>query len=187
MADNRQLSDLQRLTGCGGAEVELALALIRSCERRPGAAFQSQPALYVVPDVFARLRADQWTTELNAVATPRLRVNERYAASVTRSADHAMLRVQLQEARWLVESLELRNEAVLRIASAIVDRQQDFLGRRADSMRPIPPDEIADAVALPESTVPPATAGKYLHTPRGVFEFRFFVSDALPRTSGVAA
>ena len=187
LADNQQLLDLQRLTGCAGADVETALALIRSCERRPGAAFQSQPGAYVVPDVFARHVVEGWTVELNPVATPHLRVNERYAAMVTRSADHAMLRAQLQEARWLVGSLEIRNDTVLRVARAIVYRQKSFLDRSADSMRPVLPAEVAEAVEIPESAVARATAGKYLHTPRGVFEFRFFVSSEPPRASGVAA
>lgn len=187
LADNQQFVDLQRLTGCGSADVETALALIRSCERRPGAAFQSQPGAYVVPDVFARHAAEGWTVELNPVATPHLRVNERYAAMVTRSPDHAMLRAQLQEARWLVGSLEIRNDTVLRVARAIVYRQKAFLDRSAESMRSIPPGEVAEAVELPESAMPRATAGKYLHTPRGVFEFRFFVSAEVPRASGVAA
>jgi RNA polymerase sigma-54 factor len=187
LADNQQLVDLQRLTGCSGADIETALALIRGCERRPGAAFQSRPGTYVVPDVFVRHATDGWTVELNPVATPRLRVNERYAAMVTRSPDHALLRAQVQEARWLVGSLEIRNDTVLRVARAIVYRQMAFLDRSADVLRPIPTDEVAEAVAMQASVIPRATAGKYLHTPRGVFEFRFFLSDAVQRASGVAA
>jgi RNA polymerase sigma-54 factor len=187
LADNQQLVDLQRLTGCSGTDVETALALIRSCERRPGAAFQSQPGTYVVPDVFVRHAADGWTVELNPVATPRLRLNERYAAMVTRSPDHALLRAQLQEARWLVGSLEIRNDTVLSVARAIVYRQKGFLDRSADALRSIPPGEIAEAVGMQESVIPRAAAGKYLHTPRGVFEFRFFLSAPAPRASGVAA
>ena len=187
LADNQQFVDLQRLTGCSGADVETALALIRGCDRRPGAAFQSQPGAYVVPDVFARHVADGWTVELNPVATPHLRVNERYAAMVTRSPDHATLRAQLQEARWLVGSLEIRNDTLLRVARAIVYRQKAFLDRSAESMRPLLPADLAEAVEIAESAVPRATAGKYLHTPRGVFEFRFFVSAEPPRARVVAA
>lgn len=187
LADNHQFVDLQRLCGCSGPDVDTALALIRSCDRRPGAAFQPQPVSFIVPDVFARHTSDGWSVELNPVAAPRLRVNERYAAMLTRSADHAMLRVQLQEARWLVGALEIRNETVLGLARAIVYRQKAFLGHSAESMRSVPPGEIAEAVELPESVIPRATAGKYLHTPRGVFEFRFLVSSQLPRAEGVAA
>jgi len=187
LADNLQFVDLQRLCGCSGPDVETALALIRSSDRRPGAAFQQQPVTFIVPDVFARHAPDGWSVELNAVAAPRLRVNERYAAMLTRSEDHALLRVQLQEARWLVGALEIRNETVLGLARAIVYRQKAFLGHSAESMRSVLPAEIAEAVELPESAIPRATAGKYLHTPRGVFEFRFLVSSPLPRADGVAA
>ena len=187
LADNHQFVDLQRLNGCSSSDVETALALIRSCDRRPGAAFQPHRVTFIVPDVFARHTSDGWSVELNPVATPRLRVNERYAAMVTRSADHALLRVQLQEARWLVGALEIRNETVLGLARAIVYRQKAFLGHSAESMRPVLPGEIAEAVELQESAIPRATAGKYLHTPRGVFEFRFLVSSPVPRADGVAA
>jgi RNA polymerase sigma-54 factor len=187
LADNQQLVDLHKLTGFSGAEVETALALIRCCDRRPGAAYHPQPAAYLVPDVFARHSADGWAVEPNPVAAPRLRVNERYAAMVTRSADQALLRAQVQEARWLVGSLEIRNETVLQLARAIVYRQKAFLDRSVDSMRPIKPGDVAEAVGLAESAVPRAAAGKYLHTPRGVFEFRFFVSGQHARADGVAA
>ena len=187
LADNHQFVDLQRLCGCSGPDVETALALIRSCDRRPGTAFQPQPAAFIVPDAFVRHANDGWSVEPNPVATPRLRVNERYAAMLTRSADHALLRVQLQEARWLVRAIELRNETVLGLARAIVYRQKSFLSHNTEAVRSIEPGEIAEAVELPVSFIPRATAGKYLHTPRGVFEFRFLVSSQLPRADGVAA
>jgi len=187
LADNQQLVDLQRLTACSGSDVETALALIRNCDRRPGAAFQPQPTAYLVPDVFVRHAAGGWSVELNPVAAPRLRVNERYAAMITRSADQALLRAQMQEARWLVGSLAIRNETVLQLARSIVYRQKAFLDRSVDAMQPIKPGDVAEAVGVQESAVPRATAGKYLHTPRGVFEFRFFVSGPVSRTNGVAA
>jgi RNA polymerase sigma-54 factor len=169
--------DLQRLTGCSGAEVETALALIRSCHRRPGAAFDPLRAEYAVPDVFARRISCGWTVELNPAAAPRLRLNERYADMVTGSPDHANLRAQLQEARWLVGSLEMRNDMVLKVARTIVYQQLAFLGRSEQSLRPMTLAEVAEAVEMHESTVSRVTTGKYLHTPRGVFEFRFFFSQ----------
>jgi len=180
LADSQQLNDLQRLTGCGGPELEAALALLRSCHRRPGAAFQSLRAEYVVPDVFARRTPDGWTVELNPAATPRVRLNERYAAMITGSADHAMLRAQLQEARWLLRSLEIRNDTVLRIAQTIVEGQKTFLDRSGENMRPLNLREVAEAVGMHESAVSRVTAGKYLHTPRGVLEFRLFFASANP-------
>ena len=186
LADSQQLKDLQRLTGCGGPELEAALALLRSCHRRPGAAFQSLRAEYVVPDVFARRTPDGWTVELNPAATPRVRLNERYAAMITGSADHAMLRAQLQEARWLLRSLEIRNDTVLGIAQTIVERQKPFLDRSGENMQPLNLREGAEAVCMHESAVSRVTAGKYLHTPRGVLEFRLFFASANPGVPATA-
>ena len=130
-----------------------------------------------LPDVVARPTTDGWSVELNPAIVPRLRLNERYAAMVTGSADHALLRAQLQEARWLVKSLEIRNETVLEVARAIVERQQAFLDWSEDSLRPMSLHQIAEAVSLHELTVSRVTTGKYLQTPRGVFELRFLFSN----------
>ena len=180
LAEGQQLKDLQRLADCTGHELESALALLRSCHRRPGVAFQSLRAEYVVPDVFARRTNEGWTVELNPAATPRLRLNERYAAMITSSADHAMLRAQLQEARWLVRSLEIRNDTVLRIARAIVERQVAFLDRSEETLRPLVLRDVAEAVGMHESAVSRATCGKYVHTPRGVLEFRLLFGSGSP-------
>jgi RNA polymerase sigma-54 factor len=178
LMEGRQFHDLERLTGCSAPEVETALALIRSCHKRPGAAFESLRAEYVVPDVFVRHTPQGWTVELNPAAVPRVRVNERYAAMITRSADHAPLRAQLQEARWLVGGLEIRNQTVLQVARSIVYGQRAFLDRSEKSMQPMSLADVAEAVDMPESTVSRVTSGKYLHTPRGVFEFGFFFASA---------
>ena len=183
LVEKQQLVDLQRLSGSSGSDFETALALVRSCHRQPGAAFQSRPGEYGLPDVFARHTPDGWMVEPNPVAIPRLHVNERYAGMITRSADHALLRTQLQEARWLVGSLEIRNDTVLRLARAIVYRQRAFLDRSMQTMRPIASREVAETVEMQESAVARATAGKYLHTPRGVFELRFFLSNEMSRAA----
>ena len=176
----QQLLDLHRLTGYGGTELELAIALVRSCHRRPGAAFHSPRAEYVVPDVIARRAPVGWTVELNPAATPRVRLNERYAAMVTGSPDQAALRAQLQEARWLVRSLEIRDDILLKVARAIVDRQEGFLERSEACMRPMSVRDVAEAVDAQESAVSRATTGKYLHPPRGVLEFRLFFGTGRP-------
>ncbi len=180
LARSQQFRDLQRLTGSTSPELEAALALVRSCHQRPGAVFRSLRTEYAIPDVFARRTPEGWSVELNPAAAPRLRLNERYAAMLTGSADHAMLRTQLHEARWLARSLEIRNEAVLKLAQTIVDRQKAFLDRSEESMRPLFLRDVAEQVDMRESTVSRVTTGKYLHTPRGVFEFRFFFSNAIP-------
>ncbi len=178
LADGGEFRDLQRLTGCSGPDLEAALALVRSCHRRPGSAFRALRAEYVVPDAFARRADGGGEVELNPAATPRLRLNERYAAMTTGSADHAMLRAKLQEARWLVRSLEIRNDTVLRIARTIVEREEPFLDRTEASPRPLTLAEVAESLDMNESTVARVTSGKYLHTPRGVLEFRLFFGGA---------
>ena len=186
LAASKQLPDLQRLTGCSGAELEAAIALVCSCDRRPGLAFLPQRSEYAIADVLVRRVSRDWSVELNPAAVPRVHLNERYAGMVTRSADHAGLRTQLQAARWLVESLEIRNERVLSVARTIVERQLAFLDRSEPSMRPMTLRDVAEAVGLHELTVLRATSGKYLHTPRGVFEFRFFFSSQMPSAAAAS-
>jgi RNA polymerase sigma-54 factor len=180
----RELAALQREMHVSGDELDVALALVRSCHPRPGAAFQSPRTEYVVPDVYARRTPQGWVVELNPSALPRVRLNEGYAGMITRAPDHAVLRTQLQEARWLLRSLEIRNETMLKVARTIVDRQQAFLDRGEESMQPMVLKDVAEAVEMHESTISRVTTGKYLHTPRGVFEFRFFFSSQVAGGEG---
>ena len=116
---------------------------------------------------------------------PRLQVNQTYAsASSTRSADYASLRGQLQEARWLIRSLEIRNETLLKVARTIVQRQAAFLESGDEAMEPMILRDVAEAVSMHESTISRVTTGKYMHTPRGIFEFRYFFSSHVPGTDG---
>jgi len=180
----QQLAALQREMRVSGEELDVALALVRSCHPRPGAAFQALRTEFVVPDVFARRTPQGWLVELNPSALPRIRVNEGYAGMLTRAPDHAVLRTQLQEARWLLRSLEIRNDTMLRVARTIVERQQAFLDRGEESMQPMILKDVAEAIEMHESTISRVTTGKYLHTPRGVFEFRFFFSSHVPGEDG---
>jgi len=180
----RDLAALQRELHVSGDELDVALALVRSCHPRPGAAFQATRTEYVVPDVYARRTPQGWVVELNPAALPRIRLNEGYAGMITRAPDHAVLRTQLQEARWLLRSLEIRNETMLKVARTIVERQQAFLDRGEESMEPMILKHVAEAVGMHESTISRVTTGKYLHTPRGVFEFRFFFSSQVAGDDG---
>jgi RNA polymerase sigma-54 factor len=175
---------IRRRLGCDVEELELAVALLRSLNPRPGGVADSRPPEYVVPDVFVRRVESQWQVEINPAIAPRLRVNAAYAGCLGRSGEYSTLRSQLQEARWLVKSLEIRNETLLRVARAIVSHQQDFLERGEEGMRPLVLREIAEALELHESTVSRATTGKYMHTPRGVFEFRYFFSSQVAGSDG---
>jgi RNA polymerase sigma-54 factor len=180
----RELGALQRELHVSGEELDVALALVRSCHPRPGAAFQATRTEYVVPDVYARRTPQGWMVELNPAALPRVRLNDSYAGMITRAPDHAVLRTQLQEARWLLRSLEIRNDTMLKVARTIVERQQAFLDRGEESMQPMILKDVADAVGMHESTISRVTTGKYLHTPRGVFEFRFFFSSQVAGDDG---
>ena len=179
-----QLAAVQREMHVSSDELDVALALVRSCHPRPGAAFQPLRTEYVVPDVYARRTPQGWVVELNPSALPRIRLNEGYAGMITRAPDHAVLRTQLQEARWLLRSLEIRNDTMLRVARTIVERQQAFLDRGEESMQPMILKDVAEAVEMHESTISRVTTGKYLHTPRGVFEFRFFFSSQVAGEDG---
>jgi RNA polymerase sigma-54 factor len=175
---------IRRRLGCGAEDLEIAVALLRSLSPRPGSAVDTRPPEYVVPDVFVRRSADEWLVEVNPAIAPRLRVNTTYAGSLGRNGEYSTLRTQLQEARWLVKSLEIRNETLVRVARAIVSHQQAFLERGEEGMRPLVLREIAEALELHESTVSRATTGKYMHTPRGVFEFRYFFSSQVAGSDG---
>jgi RNA polymerase sigma-54 factor len=175
---------LRRALGVGEEEMLAALALIRSCNPRPGAAFESAQPEYIVPDVFVRRTGQGWSVEINPASVPRLRVNQGYASLVTRSADYATLRTQLQEARWLIRSLEIRNDTLLRVARTIVQRQAAFLEHGDEAMQPMILRDVAEAVAMHESTISRVTTGKYMHTPRGIFEFRHFFSSHVSGSGG---
>jgi RNA polymerase sigma-54 factor len=144
---------------------------------RPGASIYTAPAEYVVPDVFVRRTEHGWAVEVNPATLPKIRVNQGYASLLNRSTDHAMLRTQLQEARWLIRSLEIRNETLLKVAMCIVQRQAAFLDHGEEHMQPMILKDVAEAIEMHESTVSRVTTNKYMHTPRGVIEFRYFFSS----------
>jgi RNA polymerase sigma-54 factor len=181
---DRDLAGLTKRLGVDEDAVHEAVALIRGCNPRPGGAFESAPPEYIVPDVFVRRSAQGWIVEVNPASVPRLRVNQGYAGLVTRSQDYATLRAQLQEARWLIRSLEIRGETLLKVARTIVQRQVAFLEKGDEAMQPMILRDVAEAVGLHESTVSRVTTGKYMHTPRGIFEFRFFFSSHVSGAGG---
>ena len=172
-----QYPQLRRLLQSSEEEVNEALLLVRSCHPRPGAAIYATAAEYIVPDVFVRKIDGDWVVELNGSLAPRLKVNSVYAGSLGRGGEYDALKVQLQEARWLIRSLEIRNETLLKVAHTIVQRQTEFLEHGEEHMRPMVLRDIAEAIEMHESTVSRVTTNKYMHTPRGVFEFRYFFSS----------
>lgn len=181
---DRELSLLRRELRATDEELAQALALVRSCHPRPGATVSGTAPEYVVPDVFVRRTEHGWAVEINAATLPRVRLNQSYASLIGRNTSHASMRAQLQEARWLLKSLEIRNETLIKVARSIVERQTAFLEHGEEHMRPMILKDIAEAVSMHESTISRVTSGKYMHTPRGVFELRYFFSSQVEGADG---
>jgi len=180
----RESTLLKRELQASDEEIATALALVRSCHPRPGSIVSAAAAEYVVPDVFVRRTDHGWSVEINAATLPRVRLNQGYASLIGRASSHASMRAQLQEARWLLKSLEIRNETLTKVARSIVERQIEFLDKGEEFMRPMILRDIAEAIEMHESTVSRVTSGKYMHTPRGVFELRYFFSSQVEGADG---
>jgi RNA polymerase sigma-54 factor len=168
-------------------ELKEVLALIQSLDPNPGLTEVPEDIEYVVPDVFVSKKDGRWLVELNPDIAPRLRINSNYASLIKRadnSADNTYLRENLQEARWFLKSLHSRNETLLKVASKIVEHQRNFLEYGAEAMKPLVLHDIAEVVEMHESTVSRATTNKYMHTPRGIFELKYFFSSHVATTAG---
>ena len=175
-------TQLRRRLAVDNDDLEHALALVR--HPKPGQAVSGGRTEYVIPDVFVRKVDGQWVVEISPSGVPRLKVNQQYAALLRGNGEHSVLRAQLQEARWLVRSLEIRNETLYKVASTIVERQVDFFEHGEEAMKPMILKDIAEAIDMHESTVSRVTSNKYMHTPRGVLEFRYFFSSHVSTTDG---
>lgn len=175
---------LRRQLGASDEELEAALALVRGCHPRPGAAIQPPDTEYVIPDVYVRKQDDRWVVEVNRSASPRLRVNQAYADMLRGNGGHETLRNQLQEARFLVRSLEIRDDTLMKVALCIVERQTDYLEHGEEAMKPMILKDIAEIVEMHESTISRVTSNKFMHTPRGVVAFKHFFSSQLAGTDG---
>ncbi len=168
-------------------ELKVVIRGIQELTPRPGSQIAPQPSEYVVPDVMVRKVRDGWRVELNPDIAPKLRINEQYASMVKRadsSADNNFIKDHLQEARWFLKSLQSRNETLLKVASKIVEYQQEFLEQGDEAMKPLVLHDIAEAVGMHESTISRVTTQKYMHTPRGIYELKYFFSSHVSTTSG---
>ena len=167
-------------------ELEGAMQLIRSLDPTPGASIGGEQTGYVTPDIFVRQHNDRWLVELNPDISPKLRVNEHYVAILSEgsASDRGYAKEHLQEARWFMKSLQSRNETLLKVASKIVEHQRSFLERGEIGMKPLVLADIASEVDLHESTVSRATTQKYMHTPRGTFELKYFFSSRITGDDG---
>ena len=182
----REYVPLCRLLGVARPQLDAALALIVGLHPRPGSTIARSPVDYVLPEVLVRRRSGTWIVELNPEAVPRVRVNARYAAALRRGDSSGDLTRQLQEARWLVRSIRMRNDTLLRVARSIVARQGMFLERGEEAMQPLLMKDLASELDLHESTVSRVVANKYMATPRGTVAFRYFFSAELPADDGGA-
>ncbi len=184
---SRDYSQLMRLLKLTSEELGQVVQLIQQLNPRPGSIISSSQSEYIIPDVYTRKVRGEWVVELNPESMPRLRVNEHYAAMVRRAdngADNTFLRNNLQEARWFLKSLTSRNETLLKVARKIVEVQRGFLDHGAEAMKPLMLYDIAEAVGMHESTISRVTTQKFLHTPRGIFELKYFFSSHLETDSG---
>jgi RNA polymerase sigma-54 factor len=185
---NREWARLQHAAGCDEATLHAARNLIRSLDPKPGQRFGAQEARYVVPDVLVRKVRDRWVATINPASLPRVRLNRAYADAIShRGASNASLTRQLQEARWLLRSIEQRFATIQRVADSIVARQRGFFEYGEVAMKPLTLKLIAGELGLHESTVCRVTNNKYMATPRGLFEFKHFFSRKLATDSGGAA
>ena len=185
---NREWARLQHAVGCDEAALHKARHLIKTLDPRPGHRFGAPEARYVIPDVNVRKVRDKWTASINPASLPRVRLNRAYAEAMSsRGQSNQSLSRQLQEARWLLRSIEQRFVTIQRVADAIVARQRGFFEYGAVAMKPLTLKLIAGELGLHESTVCRVTNSKYMATPRGLLEFKHFFSRKLATDSGGAA
>lgn len=186
---HRDYAQLMRRTKLKESELRDTIAVIENLDPRPGSAIAPPSTSYIVPDVIVTKQADtgKWKVELNPDTAPRIRINDSYAALVKRadtSDDNNYMRDKLQEARWFIKSLQSRNETLMKVATRIVEHQKGFLEYGEEAMKPLVLHDIAEAVGMHESTISRVTTQKYMHTPRGIFELKYFFSSHVSTKGG---
>jgi RNA polymerase sigma-54 factor len=184
---NRDYATLLRKTHLKEPELKCVIDLIQTLNPRPGADFAPDDTEYIDPDVIVSKQNGRWLVELNPKSAPRIRVNPEYASLVRRadnSSDNTYLKNHLQEARWFIKSLQQRNDTLLKVATKIVEFQRGFFEYGEQAMKPLVLHDIAKAVDLHESTISRVTTQKYMYTPAGVFELKYFFSSHVGTHSG---
>jgi len=184
---SRDYKLLMKRTKLREAELKQIISIIQSLNPSPGDSISTSTAQYVVPDVFVRKQDDRWMVQLNPEIAPKIKINNDYASLVKRadnSSDNTFLKDNLQEARWFLKSLQSRNETLLKVSSCIVEKQQGFLDYGPEAMKPMILHDIANEVEMHESTISRVTTQKYMHTPQGIFELKYFFSSHVATASG---
>lgn len=178
---------LMRKLGVNETQLHKVIALIRTLDPKPGTKIENSDSEYVIPDVYVVKVNGLWQVELNPDIAPKLRINPFYSGMIKRadnSKDNSCMKDHLQEARWFIKSLHSRNETLLRVARCIVGKQQDFLEHGSISMKPMVLRDVAEELQLHESTISRVTTQKYMHTPNGIVEFKYFFSSHVSTAAG---
>ncbi len=184
---NRDYRQLMRKTRLKEDQLREVMRLIQSLNPRPGDAVIKSDDQYIIPDVSVEKRNGRWVVELNPDTAPKLTINQQYASmakSIQSSDDSQFIRANLQEAKWFIKSLESRNETLLKVSNCIVQQQQGFFEHGPEAMRPMVLNDIAEMVDMHESTISRVTTQKYMHTPRGIFELKYFFSSHVSTENG---
>jgi len=184
---SRDFNTLKRKTRWNEVTLQRAIELIQSMNPRPGSAIAADETEYIIPDVSVYKDKGRWVVELNPDATPKLGINATYAGMIKRAdkgSDNTFLKNNLQEARWFLKSLQSRNETLLKVATRIVEHQKGFLEYGEEAMQPLVLHDVAEAVDMHESTISRVTNRKYMHTPRGIFELKYFFSSHVGTNTG---
>ncbi len=180
----REFNKLKKILDCDDEDLREAQAVIRRCNPHPGAPYAGDVSDYVVPDVIVKRAKNGWQVSLNREVMPKLRVNAMYANILKQNKGEGSLSSQLQEAKWLIKNMRQRFDTILRVAEAIVDRQRNFFSHGEVAMRPLVLREIADTLGLHESTISRVTTQKYMLTPHGMFELKYFFGSHVATEAG---
>ncbi|KGJ98961.1 RNA polymerase factor sigma-54 [Thalassotalea sp. ND16A] len=184
---NRDFRQIMRKTRLKEPQLKEVMQLIHSLTPRPGDAIVQKDEQYVIPDVSVFKRNGRWVVELNPDTAPKIGINNQYAAMAKTSKsteDSQFIRSHLQEAKWFIKSLESRNDTLLKVSHCIVQQQHGFFEHGPEAMRPMVLNDIAEAVEMHESTISRVTTQKFMHTPRGIFELKYFFSSHVSTENG---
>lgn len=187
LLEKRDYKEIQKRLKINQDTFEATITLLRTLQPKPGNAFSDTTTDYITPDVFVHKARNTWIVSLNQRVTPELQINQMYAdliGQVKTSTDSHYLKNNLQQARWLIRSLESRNTTILNVAKAIVERQSAFMQYGEQAMKPLILRDIAEELEMHESTISRVTTNKYMYTPRGIFEFKYFFSSQLDTDTG---
>jgi len=185
---NRNYRQILKNLSINEQQLKMAIELIQNLDPRPGNQLNQNNAQYIKPDVYVKKdKTGRWTVSLNSDSTPKLTINNTYASMIKRadkSTDNQFLKNNLQDAKWFIKSLQSRNDTLLKVATSIVEKQNGFLDYGEEAMKPLVLHDIAEEVEMHESTISRVTTQKFLHTPKGIFELKYFFSSHVSTSSG---